>query len=563
MGNVAAWKAAEKRRQTFLEAMAEPGATVDTAAEAAGVKSATYHQWRIRYPKFASQVDAVRTDWHQPGDAPIETGTKWEGGFAPFRYEFFGHSSPWFQLRIVDVLEKAIPGEITLITIPPEHGKTSTLEDWCSMMLALDPTFRITVGSEKQQHSRKILRRVKGRMEDGGPFPLYRKRFGPFRAPKGNPKRTEQPWAADFFDVFKRGTFDERDYSMSGIGMTSAVAGTRTDFLLVDDPQSRKSLNLTDEMVAIFRQDWLSRPGSKGKTVVLMTRQGELDFAEALVNAGIVDHHIVLPAINAAGEWLWPERYSPEEYGIMRRNVGEEAWERNYLQITRPSSSIIFTRDTIEKGRDELRQVDAGFPTDTAIDLAIDPGFNVMGFAAGIIGAEKLQLLTARKFRSVRGTEGIFDILEDHCHRYSLAGGRIHRVIIESKAFQKGLLTDERLLALQRVYGFRIEGHETGNEKHDPELGIPQIVNALNQHALSWPYADDGVTREILRDVEDDMYRWRPGIKGNKLEQDALMAVWFLFLRWKRERRVIGGDPSQFDFGGANRLWLPGQRGVA
>jgi hypothetical protein len=553
------YQAGEKRRALFLAAIMA-GGNIEDGCAAAEVSRSAYWKWRSLYPEFRAKVDANRTDLD---DAPAHrkiAATKYGGGFAAFRREFFGHPSPWFHLRIIEALESAVPGEITLITIPPEHGKTTTLEDFCSMKLALDPNFRITVGSEKQQHGRKILRRIKTRMEGDGPARDFVKQFGPFRAPRGDPRRTEQPWAADFFDVYKRGGFDERDYSMVALGMGSAVAGTRTDLLLVDDPQSRKSLNQTKEMVQIFRQDWLSRPGSKGTTVILMTRQGEDDFANAIIEAGVVDHHIVLSAFTDTQGFLWPERYSEAEYDIMKRNVGQEAWELNYLQIARPQSSIIFTHDTIAKGRNPLRSIADRRPTGELVTISLDPGYAVAGIAAAVMGIDKLDVLDCHKEYNVPGTEGLLQIVEDQCTRYAGDGAQIENLIIETMAFQKGFATDARLLALQQRFGFQIWPHETGMNKYDRDLGIPQIVHALLRGEIEWPWADDEATRVMLGQLEDDMYRWRPGKKGNQLEQDSLMAFWFIFLRWKLYRRSGEADPGQFSRQGADSpLWLPGQ----
>lgn len=560
----AQYEAGESRRQNFIHLIGKPGATIESVCAEVGVSKSAYWKWRSRYDRFASQVDAVRQDVHEsPATArAVSAGTKYAGGFQTFRLEFFGHGSPWFHIEIIAALEASLPGEITLITIPPEHGKTTTLEDWVCMKLALDPQFRITMGSEKQQHTRKSIKRIKTRMEEGGSVE-YRRQFGPFRAPRGDPRRASQPWAADHFDVYKRGGFDERDYNMVGLGMGSAIAGSRTDFLLVDDPQSRHSLNQTEEMVQVFRQDWLSRPGSKGRTVILMTRQGEKDFANALIEAGIIDHHIVLSAWTDVQGWLWPERYTEDEYGIMRRNVGEEAWELNYLQIARPLKSIVFDWLTIARGRNEMRTINDHVEPGTNVCLSIDPGYNVMGYAAAVLGMNQLQILDAHKEYNVKGTEGLIQHLEDGCQKYSRDGAQIEKVIIETKAWQRGLATDTRILNLQQTYGFRIVPHETGLNKYDPDLGVPQIVHSLIRGEIDWPWADDGVTRQMLGQLEADMYRWRPYKKGKDLEQDALMAVWFLFLHWKQYRRSGDADLSQFDFDGAASLWLPGVQGVA
>lgn len=146
----------------------------------------------------------------------------------------------------------------------------------------MDPEFRITVGSEGQDMSRKILHRVRSRMEAHGPYPAYVAQYGPFTPQNDSGRRTLQPWGADYFNIFKKAEHDERDYSMVGLGWRSKIAGTRTDHLHVDDIQSRVSLNLSEQMLDVFRQDWLSRPGENGRTTINGTRVGEGDFMNGL-----------------------------------------------------------------------------------------------------------------------------------------------------------------------------------------------------------------------------------------------------------------------------------------
>lgn len=552
----ASWRSfneGKARRAEYL-ALRFKGMKHADALDEVGVKQRTYYSWREKFKDFGAQCDSIRAAEAGGTEEPVVmANTKWTRGFAEFRKIYFGMDSPWFHLRIIEALETGAPGSVTLITIPPEHGKTTTLEDYCCYKLALEPTFRITIGSEKQQHARKVLKRVKHRMEDDGPFPTYRHHYGPFRAPKGNPQRVSQTWAADMFDVFKRGAYDERDYSMVGLGMGSAIAGTRTDLLVPDDPQSQKSLDQTDTLFETFRQDWLSRPGSKGRTVVLMTRQGEGDFAEKLMESEILDHHIVLPAWDDDKGWLWPERYSPEEYAIMKRNVGQEAWDRNYLQIARPKNTIVFARETIALGRDEQRSMlkteVVGEPKPLRIGIGMDPGYNVAGLVAGSMGAS-FDILQIRKPKKLSGTEDLIANLEDLVSQLHLPGeAEVTDVVIESKAFQKGLLVDERILAMQRTYGFLIHPHETDGMKYDIDIGIPQMVHSLLRREITWPFGDE-FSREMAKELEDDMYRWRPYIKGNKLEQDCLMAAWFIWLKWRQERRnnEQGSTASEFSF---------------
>lgn len=532
------------RRAVYTKARREGREHIEALAIAKVTHSA-YRAWRNKYKDFAAVIDSI----DKPHE-PIKANTKWTGGFSLFRRQFFKHESPWFHEKIIQALEAGDPGSVTLITIPPEHGKTTTLEDYCNMKLAEQPTYRITVGSGSKDHSIKVLGRVKSRMEPGGPFPSYVHRFGPFRAPEKDKRKGMQPWAAGHFDVFKKGNFDERDYSMQALGMTSNIVGTRTDLLLVDDPQSQKTLDLTDKMFETFRQDWLSRPGSKGKTVVLMTRQGEWDFAAALMESDILDYHVMIPAWSDETGWLWPERYDEAEYERMKRNVGQDAWERNYMQIARPAHTIIFDKPTIAKGRNLQRSIlniESTERKPVSVIIGLDPGFNVCGLTAAIDGA-KFEIIEARKIRNLAGTESIIAELEDLVARCHLEGvAKVTDVVIESMAFQKGLLTDERMMAMRRQYGFRILPHETGNNKYDRDLGVPQMVYSLLREEIEWPWGDS-VSRKQLAELEGDMYRWRPGIKGSKLEQDTLMSTWFIWLLWRKRRRTKKAASNYDDF---------------
>lgn len=550
--------AGQARREKFLELLYTGKYTkMKEIWPLVPITEKTYYVWRQNYKDFAAQVDA----YVRPGQV-VKANTKWDQGFALFRKEFFGFDSPWFHLKIIHALESGEPGSVTLITIPPEHGKTTLLEDYINYKLALDPTFRVVVASEKQAHARKIIKRVKHRMEPEGSARSYVHRFGPFKAPPKHPTSRSQPWAADFFDVFKKGAFDDRDYSVVGLGMGSAVAGTRTDLLIPDDPQSLKSLDQTDALFETFRQDWLSRPGSKGRTVVIMTRVGEGDFAEKLMDSEILSHHIVIPAWSEEHGWLWPERYSEAEYAIMRRNVGEDAWERNYMQVARPAHTVVFTKPTIEMGRDGLRTTlhVANRLNGQGILVGLDPGFNVTGLTAASDGP-KFEILASRKRVNLSGTEAIIGELEDLIHTVHLPEHPVTDVVIESMAFQQGLITDDRIIALQRIYGFRIHPHQTGNNKSDPDMGVPQMVHSLLREEITWPWADDH-SRSELGALEADMYRWRPGKRGRgtKIEQDCLMSTWFIWLLWRtRHRQNRALNSEQFRSRPAPALMIGGR----
>lgn len=568
------FEAGKMRRAKFIKHLRDPknaGVSIKDICAMVPISYGHYFEWRKRYKDFAAEVDAfVRP--HRP----VTANTEWDLGFAAFRKKFFGMDSPWFHMLIINALEDARPGTVTLITIPPGHGKTSLLEDWVGYKLALDPTFRVLLGGETQDHTRKFIKRVQQRMEGDGAAMEYVYRFGPFVAPKGTDQARRQTWAADRMDVFKKGRFDERDYSLAGRGLGSKVRGTRTDLLIIDDPQSEESLSTSEETFRKWRHDWLSRTDGVAPTVILMTRVGEGDWCDLLLDSDILDHHVRIPVWSEQNigksekypesAWLWPEKFNqpdPEtHYDRLRRNVGTDGWDLSYMQVARPAHSVVFTKEMIQGARDPMRTVLHVAPSlnGHGILVGLDPGLGVAGITAAS-DCEKFEIVANRKRRKLSGTEALIAEVEDVIHTVHLPSHPVTDLVIEANAFQRGLVTDDRILALQRTYGFRIHPHQTGANKYDPDFGVPQMVHSLLREEITWPWADEASQRE-LGELEADMHRWRQGRKGTEIEQDSLMSTWFIWLLWRsRARAQRNVNPAGWKSAPAPALMGAGYRG--
>ena len=550
------WQQGQRRRETFLEEFRQ-GGDLDVACTAAGVTRAAYRKWRREYPDFAGKVDMIRAE--KMGRSPTEIPTRqWKDGFAAFRLKYFEMESPWFHLDAIRALEEVGgPGEITMILLPPEHGKTTLLEDYISYKLATEPAFRITFGSASQNHARKVGGRVRLRMEEEGSAPTYVYHWGPFAPQKDTKRKSIQPWGADYWSVFKKGDSDERDYSFVALGMGSEIIGSRTDLLIVDDPQSRKTLGLTEQMVEKFRQDWLSRPGTKGRTVILGSRVGMGDFYEGLLDAGIVDHLICYPAINSRGEWLWPERYAPEEYARMRRNVGEEAWHRNYMMQPTAKGDASFSEELIASCKDEYRSVTHDWqPTwPKTVIIGWDPGYGTNVVHSSAVDDRRFWPLRSTAHHGLSSPDQLFQVLEDEILALKEMGYVITDVVVEDKAFQHGLLADERMEELVKRYGFRVYGHQTGGDKNDEDIGVPGMVLSMRREQVKFPSADDA-SEAAMNPLYDELYRWRPKVRGTKLRQDRVMAMWFSWLWWRRRKHALAAAV------GPNRPATPKRKGL-
>lgn len=578
----------KERRVKFLELVGDPAnrvLNIDTICQMTGVKYPTYSKWRSRYPEFAYEVDAARA-----GSAIDGTSVQWKGDFASYRKRFFDMDSAWFHLEIIDVLENAKPGSITLILLPPGHGKTTVLEDWCNKKLGEDPTHRIGYASEKVDHSKKCLRRIKSRMTNDGGAWEYVRRFGPFEPQKGI--TSDQPFGSVYFNVRKKGGHDERDYNFVALGIGAAVAGSRFDTCILDDIQSVKSIGKTEGILETIRQDFFSRTFGNvpmGRVIIIGTRVGEDDIYQRLMDEvdeasgkPLLDRVIKYPAIrydydkvlvDEVGEQvldahgkaqyeqilLWPERYTLADYDNMRRSVGPVAWARNFQQQGLIAGTTTFDDEVLGHALNELMAWESDIPEDVKeLCFTLDPAVGgqnsvtVQGWAP-----ERCYMLDSQGdwgLTNLSQIATILDVMMTAWKNRARADGvhpTITTLVVEHMGFQKSIARDPAILDLQRKFGFAIVEHQTQDNKNDPNIGITGMVYSMYQGQIVLPAATDVQTEQRIKPAIMEFRAWRPNKRGNKLKQDRVMSFWFGWLQWINRRHTLldptqQGGPSQF-----------------
>jgi hypothetical protein len=539
---------AAHKREEILE-LRRTGMMVKECLAQTGVSTKAYERYRRTNMAFAQQMDALRR-----GDDPTPNGSRFD-----FEYErrvYFDHESPTFQLEVVRALERLRPGNILMVIFPPEHGKTTLFEDWACLRIAHDPSYMIHVGSESQSLSKKILAKVRQRMNPpaGSRLNLFVNDFGPF-APQPNDQRgLSQPWSQTYFDVYRKREFDDRDYSMAAIGFGSQIIGSRSNHLHADDIQSLKTLGQTESMVDTFRQDWLSRPGETGITTVFGNRVDTGDFYESLEDA--IDDDILqiirMPALivdpDTQTEFpLWPERWDLEKLDRMRRKVGEERWQRNWMQRPLAAGATSFSEEDMRACLDTNYSLERPPERDELVYIGLDPAMKpgrncVVGVA---VGNQSLRLAYLREDVELNNNEQIMSVLNDAIMWLQSGGASVSDVVIESMNFQRGLARDERLQAMRHHWGFTLSEHLTGINKYDPDIGVPSMAASYTQRKVVLPWAEDTKTRTVVEDFIRQHLNWRPMKSGKKLRQDQVMAFWFAWIRWRGRREELPLHPFE------------------
>lgn len=531
------------RRNQFLRLLeADPTRSVMLIAQEVGVTFSAYEKWRAKYPHFRVEVDRVRGSFVPEKDRP------WNGTRQHFALKYFGMNYTTFQASFLDEIDTMPPGNIVMALWPPEHGKTTTYENFATQELATNPNWRGTVASENILIARKIVGRIRNRLEQAGPLKKLVKDFGPFRPDTGLGRAvlSSQPWSSQYFNVYKKQDHDERDYSMLALGFGSSIVSTRTDHLHIDDIQSLKTLDRTDKIEDWFRQDALSRPGEHGKTSVVGTRVGEDDFYERIADdpelSGILKvmkfkaimTDYTDPA-NPVQKPLWSERYTLDMLDRQRRKVGQEAWDRNYMQepgVSRRDATFLdehfdLCYDTNISLRDRPKE-------GAVLYVALDPALGGMNCLMSFeIAHKKMILRGIREASNLRANEQIMQELNAVVFEMNKTA-RVTDVVIESMNFQRGLARDERLQEMQRHYGFAVREHLTGWNKYDENVGIPSMVTSFIKGDIVLPWAADDYTRHEVGELIRQLKAWKPRQRGNKHRMDRVMALWFAWILWQQ-----------------------------
>lgn len=529
----------QERQDKYLALIAQ-GATVAAAAEGAGVHKATPERWAREDREFRERRDEIRrlqrdarfADAEEAGDV-----TPLDGTFATFRKAMFNLETYYHQAKIIEAIENAPPMEIVLVNLPPEHGKTTVLVDFICRTLALEPDTRITYVSEGQGLARRVVGQVKNRMTRADLFPEFITRYGPFHLDEGGD--SDRAWTADYIKVHKADA-DEKDYSLEARGWKSAISGTRADILLIDDLQSLRSLNLTDQMVETIRQDFLSRVGKFGKVVMVGTRVGDGDIYDRLIELDLIHTYVNLPAVDRHGKALCPEMWDEEQLAKRKKQVGPIVWNRTYQQRPNDAGDKTFPKEILEIAQnDELglygRMEDgsnaaAGMLRAMTLDPALGGMCSIEGMA---FDSDRLVMLDAVNRVGLGRWEQIFALIDGMA-----AQVRPAILVVEKNAMQKGIARDERLRKLGRKHGFRIVEHETGRNKTDPMIGIAQMPADFRAGRIWVPNADEECKRKF-DPLLTQLHRWRPDVPTRSLQQDAVMAFWFGWLQWEQRRHRV------------------------
>ncbi len=240
---------------------------------------------------------------------------------------------------IAERLEQLSRGDIDrlMIFMPPRHGKSELASvRFPAWHIGNNPQDQLITASYGHKLAAKFGRQARNLIAS--------KEYAQIFPDVGLSADSE---AKDLFHTTQDGAY-------MAVGVDGPVTGSGGDIVLIDDPiKSRKEAEseiVRDTAWDWYRADLYTRLMPGGRIGLIQTRWHEDDLAGRLLEQdGRVEEGgewtvLDLPAINDAGEALWPEWYPIETLERIKATIGPRDFSALYQQQPQPDEGTFFQR---------------------------------------------------------------------------------------------------------------------------------------------------------------------------------------------------------------------------
>lgn len=223
------------------------------------------------------------------------------------------YAEPRHLAAMVSLFDRIAAGEEVhaAVSKPPRHGGTEAAKHGIAQLLLMRPELRVGIA----MHSSKLALKKSREIRE-----LYVRGGGRVRVDAA----AREDW--------RTGHEGGGDGGVWAGGTDSGFVGEGFDLLYVDDPiRGRAQAESAVERDRLW--DWwqsvaMPRLEPNASSLVIHHRWHVDDMIGRLVKDGV--EAVNLPAIDAEGRALWPERYSLDALRRIRERIGEYAWASLY-----------------------------------------------------------------------------------------------------------------------------------------------------------------------------------------------------------------------------------------
>lgn len=239
------------------------------------------------------------------------------------------HHAPKHLKPLVDTLEQTLERQVELcFSVPPRHGKSTTLLYFIAWLLSQDPTKRILYVSANKTLAEKQTKKA---------------------------KRLALRAGIELGDTNRKDYWETREGGcVRSCGIDQPPVGEGFDIVIVDDPHLNRaeaeSRVMRDKVFESFLDDLYTRqePGAVGTSfIVVHTRWHEDDLIGSLTRPSEDDEVepfqlVNLPAINDKGEALAPEMWPVPKLRKWAARVGPYGWASLFMGAPKPRGGRLF-----------------------------------------------------------------------------------------------------------------------------------------------------------------------------------------------------------------------------
>lgn len=466
------------------------------------------------------------------------------GNEAAFLVRYFGDRLDAkledFHMRLINTALNEPRG---LVLFPAGHGKTTLISCMLPVLEVIrNPDIRIAIIAKNDNEATAIMSSIKSEFENNQ---LLIADYGPFRPQNGDPMRA---WLTEAISVKGRNR-GGKEHTIAVFGAGSRqILGWRTDWVIMDDTVTERNSATDDQRMkhVTWFNDCVSTSPEKKKAGTLngrITAVGTMFHPKDLYATitgkrkadgtpmykshredAIRDYEAKLP--------LWPQVWSWEDLMNVKAAEGTLSFNKRYRnkpvdESMQPFREEFLLGDHSHPGCLDHDRVMGEYEPDWRIFQAFDPAVGKtrsakfcghIVFAVDPVFPRKRIILEITRAQLTVPQQR--DLLIDTHLKYDCVMS-----VTEENAYQAGLkqIIDERCEQLGLT--LRFEGHTTGRNKQDPEIGLPSLAPLMENGDLRLPYGNPESVRRsndlIEEAVEYPFHKF----------SDLLMALWFGHLR--------------------------------
>lgn len=482
------------------------------------VRSNTVEKWIERDPLFALRYEKAKAKSRGDYVAPVVPFD------AAFRQRFFNHSTPPHIQKLINLINEQV--EIAereqrrdrriLILIPPEHAKTTLIQEYLVYRMSMDETFRASVICSTLNQAKKRIGAISRMLTDRSEYADLIDTYGPF---KSDTRADLKPWTSEHI-THLRAPAAQIDYSLQAMGWTGSIYGDRMDIIVYDDIATLK--NQTPAMIeAQWEKTWgenRSRIRKGGLFVVIGTHMREQDIYTVMQDKRFFSDIVVMPAIvrepgtkseDDPGEALWEDGTSLAEL-VKLREDDIRMFELMYQQNPLPSVGAVFPYDSIESCYDDQRKI-GDIPDGSVVVAGVDP--SVSNYTAGVVIAVKhvkdgeymRYLVDVWNEKNLTGEGGdnhmgVVDLIVQLCREY-----KVQILCVEDGAWMS---------LINNAFTLRSQLHDLG-VRHIPikateatvgAEAIRQLSGLFNHRLINLPGTQG--SKQRLKDFQQQLLTW-------------------------------------------------------